>query len=139
MTLSLLTPAKPYGIIRKIFALPSSPRSGSPLQLQLQVTSLVPYMKPKNLVVAASDVILAKPVCGPITESSTGPHRASKSTSPHGRSKLSPYHPLWEWFTKEKFIDVNVKNRIWPMSIAIDAAWADNDGRTLDKVVQHRR
>ena len=39
----------------------------------------------------------------------------------------------------EKFIDVRVKDRMWPLSLNIDAAWADDDGRTLDKVVKHRR
>ncbi len=123
---SYLRPHKPYGIIRRIVALPSSSsRTGRPLNLQLQINSLVPYLKPKSIVVAADDVTLSKPIYNP--------NKYANYSSSHA------FQSLREWFTKERFIDVTVKNRTLPLSIAIDAAWADDHGRTLDKVVKHGR
>lgn len=107
-------------------------------------------MKPKSILVAADDVTLSKPLYNPNIEVTPGSSRASMSTKPRGRFILSPlrhanysswraFRSLRAWFTKERFIDVTVKNRTLPLSIAIDAAWADDHGRTLDKVVKHGR
>lgn len=113
-------------MIRKVVALPSvSSRTGRPLNLQLQINSLVPYLKPKSILVAATDVTFSKSIYNP--------------NQPANYSSSPAFQSIREWFTKERFVDVTVKNRILPLSIAVDAAWADDHGRTLDKVVKHRR
>ena len=43
------------------------------------------------------------------------------------------------WLSMDNFVDIRVKDRFWPLYLDPNAAWADENGRTLDRVVKHRR
>ena len=148
---------KPYGIILKILALPSSPcLTEPPLYLQLLSTPLVPCMKPSSIIVAAKDVTFSGQLQIQSNEfraqDTLNSQRSGSSPDTKGRDHLMrnpvrrlnqqcwrAFESLRAWFSMERFIGVGVKDRIWPLKIRVDAVWANKDGRTLDQIVNHKR
>ena len=113
-------------------------------------------MKPRSMIAAAKDVTFSGQLQIQSNEfraqDNLNSQRRGSSLDRKGRDHLmrNPVRGLnqqcWRAFqslrarlSMERFLDVNVKNSMWPFKLRVDAVWANEDGRTLDQVVNHKK
>lgn len=89
-------------------------------------------MKPNLIMVAANDVVMS------------GRLASAKAELGHELAALQrqgtafrAFQSLRAWFSMERFIDIQIRGRRLPLSMDVNAAWVDEHGRTLDKIVKH--
>ena len=112
-------------------------------------------MKPRSIIVAAKDVTFSGQLQIQGNEfrarDALNSQRSGSSLDAKGRDHLMrnpvrrlnqkcwrAFESLRAWFSMERFIGVSVKDKMWPLRIRVDAAWANEDGRTLDQIVNHK-
>lgn len=82
-------------------------------------------MKPKSIVVAAEDITMSSSL-----------HRAQDIDTD---DNTGFFESVWNWIGMDDFLHVRLKDRFWPIYLDPNAAWADEDGKTIDSIVKHSR
>ena len=83
------------------------------------------FMKPRSIVVAAEDITISSSL-----------HRPRDIDTD---DTIGLFVSIRNWLNMDGFLDLRLKDRFWPIYLDPNAAWADEDGKTIDSIVKHSR